>query len=201
MYISCLKRAIDIILSAAGLAILAIPMLAIAAVVKIDSRGPVLFWQKRSGIHKATFMMPKFRTMYIETPANMPTHMLSDPDRWITPCGKFLRRTSLDELPQLFNVLAGDMSFIGPRPLIPEESHIRELRREYGVYSVRPGLTGWAQVNGRDCLSDEEKAAYDREYIERRSLLFDTKIFFRTIWVVLTGKDVVEGGMNHKEEK
>ena len=108
---------------------------------------------------------------------------------------------SLDELPQLFNVLAGDMSFIGPRPLIPEESHIRELRREYGVYSVRPGLTGWAQVNGRDCLSDEEKAEYDREYIERRSLLFDTKIFFRTIWVVLTGKDVVEGGMNHKEEK
>ena len=93
------------------------------------------------------------------------------------------------------------MSFIGPRPLIPEESHIRELRREYGVYSVRPGLTGWAQVNGRDCLSDEEKAEYDREYIERRSLLFDTKIFFRTIWVVLTGKDVVEGGMNHKDKK
>ena len=115
--------------------------------------------------------------------------------------------TSLDELPQLFNVLAGDMSFIGPRPLIPEESHIRDLRREYGVYSVRPGLTGWAQVNGRDCLSDEEKAEFEAGKLraglrkERRKKNYDTKIFFRTIWVVLTGKDVVEGGMNHKDKK
>ena len=166
----------------------------------------------RIGKNGKPFKMWKFRSMYRnadqmidqlseEQKRQYHTEFKIDNDPRITPVGNFLRKTSLDELPQLFNVLAGDMSFIGPRPLIPEESHIRELRREYGVYSVRPGLTGWAQVNGRDCLSDEEKAEYDREYIERRSLLFDTKIFFRTIWVVLTGKDVVEGGMNHKEEK
>lgn len=118
MYKSCLKRLIDIALSATGLAILALPMLAVAVVVKMDSKGPVLFWQKRIGLHKKTFMMPKFRTMHAETPANMPTHMLNDPDKWITGCGKFLRKTSLDELPQIWCILTGTMSIIGPRPAL-----------------------------------------------------------------------------------
>ena len=201
MYKSCLKRAIDIILSAAGLAILAIPMLAIAAVVKIDSSGPVLFWQKRSGIHKASFMMPKFRTMYIETPANMPTHMLSDPDRWITPCGKFLRRTSLDELPQIWCILTGTMSIIGPRPALWNQYDLIAERDKYGANDILPGLTGWAQINGRDELPIEVKAAYDGEYVKRMSFLFDCKCFFGTIACVLKKEGVVEGGTGTLENR
>ena len=202
-----MKRFLDVLLSLLAIIFLSPLMLIICLIIICDDGLPVVFRQNRVGKGDELFKIKKFRTMKNGAP-NLSTADFEQSDEFITRSGKFLRRTSLDELPQLFNVLAGDMSFIGPRPdllnimaTIPEESHIRELRREYGVYSVRPGLTGWAQVNGRDCLSDEEKAEYDREYIERRSLLFDAKIFFRTIWVVLTGKDVVEGGMNHKEEK
>lgn len=206
------KRAFDLTVTAMAVIVLSPLFLILSVIVYLGDPGAVIYGQVRIGKNGKPFKMWKFRSMYRnadqmidqlseEQKRQYHTEFKIDNDPRITPVGNFLRKTSLDELPQLFNVLAGDMSFIGPRPLIPEESHIRELRREYGVYSVRPGLTGWAQVNGRDCLSDEEKAEYDREYIERRSLLFDTKIFFRTIWVVLTGKDVVEGGMNHKEEK
>ena len=192
-----MKRFLDVLLSLLAIIFLSPLMLVICLIIICDDGMPVIFRQDRVGRGDKLFKIKKFRTMKNGAP-NLSTADFEESDEYITRSGKFLRRTSLDELPQLFNVLAGD---IGPRPLIPEESHIRDLRREYGVYSVRPGLTGWAQVNGRDCLSDEEKAEYDREYIERRSLLFDTKIFFRTIWVVLTGKDVVEGGMNHKDKK
>ena len=195
-----MKRFLDVLLSLLAIIFLSPLMLVICLIIICDDGMPVIFRQDRVGRGDKLFKIKKFRTMKNGTP-NLSTADFEESDEYITRSGKFLRRTSLDELPQLFNVLAGDMSFIGPRPLIPEESHIRDLRREYGVYSVRPGVTGWAQVNGRDCLSDEEKASYDREYIERRSLAFDTKIFFRTIKVVLTGKDVVEGGMNHKDKK
>ena len=206
------KRAFDLTATAMAVIVLSPLFLILSVIVYLGDPGAVIYGQERIGKNGKPFKMWKFRSMYRnadqmidqlseEQKRQYHTEFKIDNDPRITPVGNFLRKTSLDELPQLFNVLAGDMSFIGPRPLIPEESHIRELRREYGVYSVRPGLTGWAQVNGRDCLSDEEKAEYDREYIERRSLLCDAKIFFRTIWVVLTGKDVVEGGMNHKKEK
>ena len=206
------KRAFDLTATAMAVIVLSPLFLILSVIVYLGDPGAVIYGQVRIGKNGKPFKMWKFRSMYRnadqmidqlseEQKRQYHTEFKIDNDPRITPVGNFLRKTSLDELPQLFNGLAGDMSFIGPRPLIPEESHIRDLRREYGVYSVRPGLTGWAQVNGRDCLSDEEKAEYDREYIERRSLLFDTKIFFRTIWVVLTGKDVVEGGMNHKDKK
>lgn len=195
-----MKRFLDVFLSLAAIIVLSPLMLIISIIILIDNGTPVIFTQDRVGKDDKLFKIKKFRTMRTDAP-NVATAELEQSDKYITRSGKLLRRTSLDELPQLFNVLKGDMSFVGPRPLIPEESHIREIRREYGIYSVRPGLTGWAQVNGRDCLSDEEKAAFDREYIEKESLWFDTKIFFRTIWVVLTGKDVVEGGMKHGDEE
>lgn len=195
-----MKRFLDVFLSLAAIIVLSPLMLIVSIIILIDNGTPVIFTQDRVGKDDKLFKIKKFRTMRTDAP-NVATAELEQSDDYITRSGKLLRRTSLDELPQLFNVLKGDMSFVGPRPLIPEESHIRELRREYGVYSVRPGLTGWAQVNGRDCLSDEEKASFDREYIEKESLWFDTKIFFRTIWVVLTGKDVVEGGMKHGDEE
>lgn len=175
-------------------------MLIISIIIFIDSGSPVLFTQDRVGKDNKLFKIKKFRTMRTDAP-NVATAELDNSDEYITKFGKLLRKTSLDELPQLFNVLKGEMSFIGPRPLIPEESYIRELRLKYGVYAVRPGLTGWAQVNGRDCLNDEEKAKYDREYIEKASIWFDIKIFFRTIWVVLAGKDVLEGGMKHGDDE
>ena len=201
MYRNGIKRLLAVILSLCGMIVLSPLLLILCLAIKIDSPGPIFFRQKRVGIHKQHFNILKFRTMRIDTPHDMPTHMLKDPDQYITRVGHFLRKTSLDELPQLWNILVGDMAVIGPRPALWNQYDLLAERDKYGANDVRPGLTGWAQVNGRDCLSDEEKAEYDREYIERRSLLFDTKIFFRTIWVVLTGKDVVEGGMNHKEEK
>ena len=194
-----MKRFLDILLSLVAIIVLSPLMLAISLIIVIDDGLPVIFKQDRVGRGDQLFKIRKFRTMKNGAP-NISTADFEKSDEFITRSGRFLRKTSLDELPQLFNVLNGTMSFIGPRPLIPEENHIREIRRKYGVYAVRPGLTGWAQVNGRDCLSDEEKAEFDREYIERQSLAFDAKIFFRTIWVVLTGKDVVEGGMKHNEE-
>lgn len=194
MYKKFGKRLIDMVLSALGLLVLAIPMLVIAVIVKLDSKGPVLFWQKRVGIHKRTFMMPKFRSMYTETPANMPTHMLSDPQRWITRSGKVLRKLSLDELPQIWSIFVGDMSIIGPRPALWNQDDLVAERDKYGANDVRPGLTGWAQINGRDELEIPYKAKLDGEYVEKMSFAFDCKCFFGTIVSVLKHDGVVEGG-------
>lgn len=194
MYKNYIKRLIDIVLSTCGLLVLAIPMAIIAVIVKLDSHGPVFFWQKRVGIHKTTFMMPKFRTMYIDTPANMPTHMLNDPERWITKSGQWLRKLSLDELPQIISIFTGKMSVIGPRPALWNQYDLIAERDKYGANDILPGLTGWAQINGRDELPISVKAAYDGEYVKNMSFAFDCKCFFGTIACVLKKEGVVEGG-------
>ena len=194
MYKSCLKRTIDTTLSAIGLVLLALPMLAVAVVVKLDSKGPVFFWQKRVGLHKNTFMMPKFRTMYIDTPANMPTHMLNDPQKWITRSGAWLRKFSLDELPQILNILAGQMSIIGPRPALWNQYDLIAERDKYGANDIRPGLTGLAQINGRDELPIPEKARLDGEYARSVSLKTDISCILGTVSAVLRHRGVVEGG-------
>ena len=202
MYSKFIKRLIDIILSLAALAVLAIPMVILAIIVKLDSKGPALFWQKRVGLHKKTFMMPKFRSMYTETPSEMPTHLLNDPSRWITPVGKVYRKLSIDELPQILCILTGKMSIIGPRPALWNQTDLIEERDKYGANDVRPGLTGWAQINGRDELEIPVKAKLDGEYVEKMSFLFDCKCFFGTILAVLRHDGVVEGGTGAmKEEK
>ena len=201
MYQKFGKRALDIVLSGAGLLVLAIPMGILALIVKLDSKGPVFFWQKRVGIHKETFMMPKFRSMYTETPANMPTHLLNDPSRWITRSGKILRKLSLDELPQLWSIFVGDMSVIGPRPALWNQDDLIAERDKYGANDVRPGLTGWAQINGRDELPIDVKARFDGEYVENMSFLFDCKCFFGTITSVLKSDGVVEGGTGQLEKE
>ncbi|MGM9681439.1 MAG: sugar transferase [Eubacteriales bacterium] len=203
MYKHFFKRLIDIVLSLIALVILAIPMLIFALIVKIDSKGPVLFWQKRIGIHKTTFMMPKFRTMYTSTPANMPTHLLSDPQKWITRSGKWYRKLSIDELPQLLCILTGKMSIIGPRPALWNQDDLVAERDKYGANDVRPGLTGWAQINGRDELEIPIKARLDGEYVEKMSFLFDCKCFFGTFVKVLKHDGVVEGGTGtlHEEKE
>jgi len=194
MYKKYIKRLIDIVLSGMALLILWLPMLIIAIIVKCDSKGPVLFWQKRVGIHKETFKMPKFRSMRTDTPANMPTHMLDDPDQWITKVGRILRKTSLDELPQILTIFTGKMSIIGPRPALWNQEDLIAERDKYGANDVRPGLTGWAQINGRDELEIPLKAKLDGEYVEKMSFLFDCKCFFGTIASVLRHDGVVEGG-------
>ena len=199
MYRKFLKRFFDIILSFIGLAVLAIPMIILALIVKLDSKGPVLFWQKRVGLHKETFMMPKFRSMYTETPAEMPTHLLNDPQRWITPVGKIYRKLSLDELPQILCILTGKMSIIGPRPALWNQFDLIEERDKYGANDVRPGLTGWAQINGRDELEIPVKAKLDGEYVEKMSFLFDCKCFFGTILAVVRRDGVLEGGTGAKK--
>ena len=203
MYQKFFKRFIDIVLSGVALIILAIPMLVIAVVVKCNSKGPALFWQKRVGLHKETFMMPKFRSMYTDTPANMPTHMLSDPQKWITPVGKVLRKTSLDELPQILTIFTGKMSIIGPRPALWNQDDLIAEREKYGANDVRPGLTGWAQINGRDELEIPVKAKLDGEYVEKMSFAFDIRCFWGTVMSVLRHDGVVEGGtgeLNKKKE-
>ena len=194
MYRKFFKRLLDFVLSALALVILAIPMLIFALLIKLDSKGPVLFWQKRVGLHKETFMMPKFRSMYIDTPAEMPTHLLNDPERWITPVGKVFRKLSIDELPQIWSILTGKMSIIGPRPALWNQFDLVAERDKYGANDVRPGLTGWAQINGRDELAIPVKAQLDGEYVEKLSFLFDCKCFFGTIRAVLRRDGVVEGG-------
>ena len=202
IYPRFVKRGIDIVLSLAGLIVLAIPMLVFSLIVKLDSPGPVLFWQKRIGIHKKPFMMPKFRTMYTNTPANMPTHLLSDPKRWITRSGVWFRKLSIDELPQIFCILSGKMSIVGPRPALWNQDDLIAERDKYGANDVRPGLTGWAQINGRDELEIPVKARFDGEYVRNLSFLFDCKCFFGTIFKVLRHDGVVEGGTGtHHEEK
>ena len=203
MYQRFIKRFIDIVLSLVGLIVLAIPMLVFALIVKLDSPGPVLFWQKRVGIHKKTFMMPKFRTMYTDTPANMPTHLLSDPQKWITRSGAWFRKLSIDELPQILCIFTGKMSIIGPRPALWNQDDLIEERDKYGANDVRPGLTGWAQINGRDELEIPVKARLDGEYVQNLSFLFDCRCFFGTIFKVLRHDGVVEGGTGtlHEEKQ
>ena len=203
MYQRCVKRIFDIVLSLVGLIVLAIPMLVFALIVKLDSPGPVLFWQKRVGIHKKTFMMPKFRTMYTDTPANMPTHLLSDPQKWITRSGVWFRKLSIDELPQILCIFTGKMSIIGPRPALWNQDDLIEERDKYGANDVRPGLTGWAQINGRDELEIPVKARLDGEYVQNLSFLFDCRCFFGTIFKVLRHDGVVEGGTGtlHEEKE
>ena len=191
------KRLIDIILSGVGILICAIPLAIIAIIIKIDSPGPVIFKQKRVGINKTHFQIMKFRSMYVDDSFKyIPTHLLKDPEARITKVGKFLRKTSLDELPQLFNIFKGDMAIVGPRPALWNQFDLIAERDKYGANNVRPGLTGWAQINGRDELEIDIKAKLDGEYIEKESLWFDIKCFLGTIVSVAKSDGVVEGGTN-----
>jgi len=185
---------IDGLLSFIGIIVFT-PVWAILAIaIKIDSRGSILFKQKRVGIHKSYFTIYKYRTMRIDTPKDTPTHMLENPDQWITKVGRFLRKTSFDELPQIFNILMGDMSIIGPRPALWNQDDLIAERDKYGANSIRPGLTGWAQINGRDELEIPFKAKLDGEYVEKMSFAMDWKCFWGTIISVLKHDGVVEGG-------
>lgn len=188
------KRGIDFVLSLVGCVISSPLFLVLILAIKIDSKGPVLFKQKRVGKNKKHFMIWKFRTMRIDTPKDCPTHLLENPDQYITKVGKFLRKTSLDELPQIYNILFGHMSFVGPRPALWNQYDLIEERDRYGANDVMPGLTGWAQINGRDELPIPEKAKLDGEYVEKMSFLFDCKCFLRTFTSVLKQEGVVEGG-------
>lgn len=188
------KRLIDIILSLLGMIFLAPIFLILIIAIKLDSRGPVFFKQKRVGIHKTHFNILKFRTMKIDTPKDTPTHLLEKPDQYITRVGKFLRKTSLDELPQIWNIFIGDMSIIGPRPALWNQYDLIEERDKYGANDVLPGLTGWAQINGRDELPIEVKAKLDGEYVQRMSFKMDFKCFIGTINSVVKSDGVVEGG-------
>lgn len=201
MYKHFFKRLIDIVLSFMGICVLLVPMLILAVIIKIDSRGPVFFKQKRVGKNKKHFGILKFRTMRIDTPHDAPTHELSDPKKWITRVGGFLRKTSLDELPQLFNIFVGHMSIIGPRPALWNQYDLIEERDKYGANNVRPGLTGWAQINGRDELEIDVKAKLDGEYVEKMGFFFDIKCFFGTIFSVLKSDGVVEGGTGEMKKE
>jgi O-antigen biosynthesis protein WbqP len=183
------KRATDIVISGAALVILAVPLLAVALFVRATSPGPAIHWSKRVGRHNALFLMPKFRTMRIETP-QVATHLMAEPERWLTPIGGFLRRTSLDELPQLVSVLKGDMSLVGPRPALFNQDDLVALRTAAGIEVLRPGLTGLAQVSGRDELPIPDKVKLDTEYLERMSFWLDLKILGMTLAGVLGSKGV-----------
>jgi O-antigen biosynthesis protein WbqP len=195
-----LKRVIDIILSLSGLIILSPVFLILILAIKLDSKGPVLFKQKRVGINKSHINILKFRTMRIDTPKDTPTHLLENSDQWITKVGKFLRKTSLDELPQIINIFKGEMSIIGPRPALWNQYDLIEERDKYGANDVPVGLTGWAQINGRDELPIEVKAKLDGEYVEKIGLMMDVKCFFGTIFSVLKSDGVVEGGTGSEEK-
>ncbi len=200
MYKNFFKRLIDIILSLLGLLFLAIPMLVIACIIKKDDPGPALFKQQRVGKNKKLFWLYKFRSMKLDTP-DIPTHLLENPDQYIIKVGKFIRRTSIDELPQLINILKGDMSVIGPRPALWNQDDLIAERDKYGANDVRPGLTGWAQINGRDELPIDVKARLDGEYIEKMGFFFDCKCFLGTIGSVLKSDGVVEGGTGTMEKE
>lgn len=202
MYKSVFKRLIDILLSFIGIVLLIIPILLISLVIKITDPGPVFFKQKRVGKHKKHFSLMKFRTMKMDAPHDVPTHLLENPEQYVTSIGKVLRKTSLDELPQLFQIFTGKMSLIGPRPALWNQYDLIKERDKYGANDILPGLTGWAQVNGRDELEIDEKAKFDGEYTKRMSFLFDVKIFFLTIFKVFKHDGVVEGGTGQiKKEK
>ena len=188
------KRALDVLLSGLGLVVLSPLFLIISIAIKAEDPGPVFFRQKRVGIHKTYFNIVKFRSMRQDTPHDMPTHLLEDPQRWITKTGRFLRKTSLDELPQIAQIFTGKMSIIGPRPALWNQYDLIAQRDQYGANDITPGLTGWAQVNGRDELEIEEKARLDGEYAQNISFGMDMKIFWMTVKNVLRGSGVVEGG-------
>lgn len=188
------KRWLGFILALVACIVLIPVFVCIMGAIKIESRGPVFFKQKRVGLKKSHFNILKFRTMYIETPQDTPTHLLADPDVYITRVGKFLRKTSLDELPQLFNILKGEMSFVGPRPALWNQYDLIDERDKYKANDTLPGLTGWAQINGRDELPIEVKAKLDGEYIQRMGILMDSRCFIATVFSVLKSDGVVEGG-------
>ena len=201
MYQKIGKRMLDIVLSGCGIVLLAPVYLILAIAIKVDDPGPVFFRQKRVGLHKSHFNIMKFRTMKMETPRDMPTHLLENPEQYITRVGKVLRKTSLDELPQIFQIFTGKMSIIGPRPALWNQFDLIEERDKYGANDVRPGLTGWAQINGRDELPIDVKARFDGEYVEKLSFAFDCKCFFGTIASVLKHEGVVEGGTGQLEKE
>lgn len=207
MYSHFVKRFFDLILALLGIIILSVPMVFLAIAIKCDSKGPVFFKQKRIGNHKKTFMILKFRTMRTDTPHDAPTHELSDPKKWITKVGGFLRKTSLDEIPQIFNIFAGQMSIIGPRPALWNQDDLIAERDKYGANDVKPGLTGWAQINGRDELEIPIKAKLDGEYVGKlkagkfKGFAMDWKCFWGTIFSVLKSDGVVEGGTGEMKKQ
>lgn len=188
------KRVIDLVLSVLAAVILSPLFFILFIAIKVETPGPIFFKQKRVGINKNHFNILKFRTMRIDTPKDTPTHLLENPDQYITKVGKFLRKTSLDELPQIFNIIVGEMAIIGPRPALWNQYDLIEERDKYGANDVRPGLTGWAQINGRDELPITIKSALDGEYIEKMGFSFDAKCFIGTITIVLKSEGVIEGG-------
>ncbi len=193
MYRRFWKRVLDVVLSASAILVLWPLFVVIAIWIRLDSEGPVLFRQTRIGANKSTFQILKFRTMKKDAPNDVPTHLLSDSDRWITRAGRILRRTSLDELPQFLQIFTGKMSIVGPRPALWNQYDLIEERDKYGVNDVRPGLTGWAQVNGRDVLYVEDKARFDGEYVAHITFGMDLKCLWKTVAAVLTGKGFREG--------
>lgn len=193
-----IKRILDVILSALGLIVLLPVFLIIILSIKLDSKGPVFFKQKRVGIYKQHFNILKFRTMKLDTPKDTPTHLLVDPEQWITRVGKFLRKTSLDELPQIINIFKGEMSIIGPRPALWNQFDLINEREKYGANDVPVGLTGWAQINGRDELEIDVKARLDGEYVKKIGFVMDLRCFFGTLLNVMKSKGVVEGGTGVK---
>ena len=201
MYQKFGKRLLDILLSGIGILVLAPVYLLVALAIKIDDPGPVFFRQKRIGIHKSYFQILKFRTMKMETPGETPTHLLENPEQYITRVGRVLRKFSLDELPQIFQIFTGKMSIIGPRPALWNQFDLIAERDKYGANDVRPGLTGWAQINGRDELPIDVKARYDGEYVHNISFRFDCKCFFGTILTVIRHDGVVEGGTGQLEKE
>lgn len=201
MYQKFGKRLLDILLSGVGILVLSPVYLLLALAIKIDDPGPVFFRQKRVGIHKTHFQILKFRTMKMETPGETPTHLLENPEKYITRVGRVLRKFSLDELPQIFQIFTGKMSVIGPRPALWNQFDLIAERDKYGANDVRPGLTGWAQINGRDELPIDVKARYDGEYVQNISFRFDCKCFFGTILSVVRHDGVVEGGTGQLEKE
>ena len=189
-----IKRIFDFVLSLVALVVLSPIFLILVIAIKLDSKGPILFKQKRVGVHKSHFNILKFRTMKLETPKDAPTHLLENPDQWITRVGKFLRKTSLDELPQIFNIFVGQMSIVGPRPALWNQYDLISERDKYGANDVPVGLTGWAQINGRDELEIDVKAKLDGEYVKNFGFMMDLKCFFGTFFSVLRSDGVVEGG-------
>ena len=201
MYRKFGKRLVDLVLSGIALIPLSVVYLILAVAIKIDDPGPVFFRQKRVGIHKSHFDIMKFRTMKMETPRDMPTHLLQNPEQYITRVGGFLRKYSLDELPQIIQIFTGKMSIVGPRPALWNQFDLIEERDKYGANDVRPGLTGWAQINGRDELPIDVKARLDGEYVQKMGFLFDIKCMIGTVLPVFTGAGVVEGGTGSLEKE
>lgn len=202
VYRKFFKRLMDLVLSSVGIMVLALPMVVFALIIRIEDPGPAIFRQKRVGIHKTYFSVLKFRSMKMSTPHDMPTHMLENPDQYLLKCGRWMRKMSIDELPQLFNIFTGKMSIIGPRPALWNQDDLIAERDKYGANDVKPGLTGWAQINGRDELEIADKARLDGEYVKKMSFAFDCRCFFGTIRSVLRHDGVVEGGTGElkKEE-